>query len=57
MGISLLATAKVVIEVVHKVIQLHEAGVDHEIANDIHEVIEHAKSVIDDHHDTHVDNT
>lgn len=56
MGLSLLSTAKMAFAVVHKIIELHEAGIDHEIVTDIHEVVEHAKRVIDDHHDTHVDN-
>lgn len=55
MGKTLLGTSKVVISLLHKLVELHEAGIGQEIVDDIHEVIEHAKAVVDDHHDTHVE--
>lgn len=54
MGKSLLSTTKLVFAMLHKIVELHEAGVGQEIVDDIHNVVNHVKEVIDDHHGTHV---
>lgn len=53
MGISLLNTAKLVFDVLAKIVDLHEAGVDQKIIENIHKAIHEVKTVIDGHHCTH----
>ena len=47
---SLSAAIKVLLIILEKVVELHEAGVDTEVKDDIHKVLNDTKAVVDKHH-------
>ena len=51
---SLLTTAKMVFDVVAKIVDLHEAGVDRKIVDRIHQAVDDVRAIIEDHHNKHV---
>ena len=55
MGKSLLDTAKMLFNVLHKVVELHEIGVTRQIVDHIHRVVSEMKAVVDDHHAKHAE--
>ena len=51
---SLGAAIKVLLIILEKVVELHEAGVDEVIIDDIHKVLNDTKAVVEKHHDKEV---
>ena len=51
---SLGAAIKVLLIILEKVVELHEAGVDEVIIDDIHRVLNDTKAVVEKHHDKEV---
>ena len=51
---ALSAAIKVLLIILEKVVELHEAGIDTEVKDDIHKVLNETKAVVDKHHDKEV---
>ena len=51
---SLGAAIKVLLIILEKVVELHEAGIDTEVKDDIHKVLNETKAVVEKHHDKEV---
>lgn len=52
--VQIVSIVKMIASFTHKLIELHEAGVDEIILSDIHQLIHDVNEAVDTHHDKHI---
>ena len=57
MHITLVAAAKIAMMLGHKALELHDAGVDQKVIDEIHEIYQKAHDIVDRHYVRHQEDT